>query len=1190
MQQKKYLLILLFLLTTFFVSAQNRDYLKYKPIPDDGGDPAVANIDSVRSWVLNILHFGGGMIDTNSIRYVGDPRAFCRFWNGDGNWSELGWNTGLGLSTGDLKLLETPANTSGYADLIDFGRPGDTSLFEMYKRIFKPPNFDTVPTMSIHTGDAAYIQFDYQPYDTVITIEYIFASDEYPFSNPQYDANITDTKEWSIDNMNDFFGIFISGIGTPPQNMLPLNNVPYVTPQGNHVELPMCAATLNKDNTSEFFHPNPPPLGAGPGFEFDGYTSVSPNADPPPPNNNKRELRTLKIEKKVTRCSRKTIKIAIEDYLYHFPNEDPGFYVNSTVFLKKGALRGGRSKPGWKVTKKVWKGLGLEGKLIEPNQAFSKGCNYLEVTFQLDFPPGGTDTIYSIPFTIDNNCRNLVYVIDSTHNNDTLSIDTLYFGPTETTKTIRLITHDLSFEQIKNCKFSYPANPCEYDNPFGGAYSGHINLELIDNSPIEFDFEPSPGYKEYEAYCKETIDIRIDSADGQPVTHGGVKPLYYIWPDGPIPPEAVYSYTVNANPDYVPVTVNDRCLNESATQVKIVNKPIVLKKIQSIFLCGPGQEATVPVQTIIPNPVDMPGYEISHVVWERQDPPPPLPLGDQDGDSITVVYDNVVGDAIWTCGYTATDICGGTADSTFTVNQSSLVLENIGVCKGDSIELTTGTPAHWYKWYRYNLSGDSVLVGENQTTYDINYPLGQAQIVYKLFIEDNCGERQNAEMTVFVDTYEPEITYNPEDEICYGEDITLEANDSSTSSVSYTWLNGSDVVGNNQTITFGQADYNSPGIYNYTLNTVSQSNYFYCVNSADAHFTVHANPSSAFSVDPPEHACTKTDITFDYDDDIANKTFLWDFDDGNTNTQPHTTHQYTDPGSYNVNLAIELTYPQPTGHTCSSDSTFVLTVDPLPKPDFSANPTEGCEPLFVQFTDQSQDILPGAIYSWQFGDGTSGNETSPSHNYDSYGKYPITLKVSNTERCFVEINKPDYITVNPNPKANFVADPWITTMDNPVIVFIDSTMSIDGIDVYDWDFGDGDNSSEQDPEHTYAQAGDYTVTLLVKTDKSCPDTITKLVSVTEFVVLYIPSAFRPGSTIAENRVFTIKGTAMVDYSLYIFDRYGQQVWSSHNFEDYWDGTNMAGQDVPAGTYIYKIEGTDYKKRHILYKGNVTLIR
>ncbi len=1190
MRQKKFLLFSLLFFTTFFVSAQNGDYVKYKTIPNDGGDPPIANIDSVRSWVLNILHAGGGMIDTNSIRFVGDPHAFCYFYNGDNNFSELGWDTGLALSTGDLKLLETPQNTSGYADLVDFGMPGDTSLFEMYKRIFKPPNFDTVPTMSIHTGDAAYIQFDYQAYDTMISIEYVFASDEYPYNNPQYDADITDVTQWSIDNMNDFFGIFIGGIGTPPQNLLPLNNISYTDPQGHEYELPVCAATLNKKQHSSFFHPNPPPLGAGAGLEFDGFTSVSPNADPPPPRDGKGELRTIKIEKKVTRCSRKTIKIAIEDYLYHFPNEDPGFYVNSTVFLKKGALKGGRSKPGWKVIGKKWTGLGLTGKLIEPTQDSVEGCNELLVTFQLDFPPGGTDTIYPIPFTINNNCRNLVYVIDTTHNNDTLTVDTLYFGPTETIKTIRLTTHGLSFEQTKNCIFSYPSNPCEFDNPFGGAYTGRINLELIDNSPIKFDFDPSPGYKEYEAYCKETIDLRVDSTAGNASTHGGVKPLTYIWPDGPIPPVPVYSYTVNASPDYVPVTVLDVCGNTTSTQVKIVNKPIVLKKIQSVFLCGPGQEATVPVETIIPNPTDMPGYAISHVVWQRQTPPPVIPLGDRDGDSVTVVYDNVVGDAIWTCGYTATDICGGTADSVFTVNQSSLVLENIGVCKGDSIELTTGTPAHWYKWYRYNQAGDSTLVGTAQTTYDSNYPLGLPQIIYKLFIEDNCGERQNAQMSVFVDTYEPLITYNPKDEICFGEDITLEANDNTTSTVSYTWLSGSDVVGTNQTITFGQSDYNTPGNYSYTLNTVSQSQYFYCPNSAEATFTVHANPASAFTIDPPNHACTSTDINFDYSGSTTNKSFGWQFGDGATDLNPHTTHQYTAPGDYNINLHIDLTYPTPTGHVCSSDSSMVLTVDPLPKPDFSANPNEGCEPLFVQFTDESQDILPGAVYQWQFGDGTSGDNIAPNHNYNNYGKYSVSLKISNTDRCFTEISKPDYIIVNPNPKANFVADPWITTMDNPVIVFIDSTVSIDGIDAYNWSFGDGDNSIEQDPEHTYSKAGDYTVTLLVTTDKSCPDTITKQVSITEFVVLYIPSAFAPGSAIAENRVFTIKGTAMDDYNIYIFNRYGQQVWSSHNFEDSWDGTDMNGREVPAGTYIYKIDGTDYKKRHISYKGNVTIIR
>ena len=1204
MQSKKYALLFFLLIIVSSVFSQRAERIKYKAVAASPDNSNVANMDSVREWILDTLHFGGGMIDTNSIRFVGNPKQFCYFWNGNGNWSELNWNTGLGLSTGDLSILSTSSNTIGYADDVDFGNPGDTSLWKMYHELFfsdpSVPWYDTTVKMDKHTGDATYFVFNYTPYDTLITIDYIFASDEYPYpASPDYDADITDVMSWSKDNMSDFFGIFIEGSQVPPDSYSPLNMVPWTDPMGNKHDMVACAATINMDNndTKPFFHSNPSKLGNMLGHEFDGFTSVSPNGP-----TRGRELRTLRIVKKVPRCVKKKVKIAIEDFLFVPPpmaQSEPGFYVNSTVFLKKGALRGGKNQPGWKITKKEWTSgyPDFEGKLIEPTQGSSTGCNELYVTFKLDFPPGNDK--YPVLFSITQNARDLIYVIDTTHNNDTINLisndtgkDTLFFGATETTKTIRLVAHGLSFEQIKNCEFTYATNPCEVNPPPIGtsSFSGRIPLQLVDNSPIIFDFEPTPGFKQYDAYCKETINIRVDSTGGDRTTKGGVKPLTYIWPDGPIPPKAVFSYTVDASPDIVPVEVNDHCLNTSTTEVKIINKPIILKGIQSIFLCGPGQQATVPVQTIMPNPTDMPGYSINHVVWERIDPVPVLPLGDQAGNDITVVYDNVVGDAVWTCGYTATDVCGGKADSTFIVNQSSLVLENTGVCKGDDIELTTGTPAHWFKWYRKD-GAVWTQIGTTQTTIDDSYPLGQPQITYKLEIEDNCGEFQEAEMTVYVDTYEPVVTYNPKDEICFGEDITLEANNSPSSTISYTWLSGSDVVGNDQNITFTEPDYNNPGTYTYTLNTVSETQYYYCPNSTTATFTVHANPSSAFSVDPPEHACTSTDIAFDYGDDVANKTFLWNFDDGNTDTQPHTTHQYVNPGSYNVNLAIDLTYPQPTGHVCSSDSTFVLTVDPLPKPDFSADPVEGCEPLSVNFFDQSQDILPGATYLWDFGDGNNDNTPSPSHNYASYGKYPVKLSVSNTERCVAEINKPDFITVYPNPVANFVADPWIATMDNPIIGFIDSTQIVEGdINSYDWDFGDGDNSSDKNPEHTYGKAGDYNVTLLVESENSCPDTITKLVSITEFVKLYIPSAFAPGADLPENRKFTIKGTPVDDFHLYIFNRYGQQVWSTHNFEVSWDGTDMNGLDVPAGTYIYKIEGTDYKKRNISYKGSVTLIR
>jgi gliding motility-associated-like protein len=1199
MRLKKSFLFLSFLLLTNVVFSQGTQRIKYKQVASSTDNPNQADMDSVREWVLDTLHFGGGMIDTNSIKFVGNPKQFCYFWNGKNNWSELGWNVGLGLSTGDLSALSTSTNTVGYADDVDFHGRADTSLWSMYKKVFSSPLVNDPlenREMSQYTGDAAYIEFIYQPYDTLITIEYIFASDEYPYpESPNYDANITDPTSWSKGNMCDLFGIFIAGQQTADSLMTPETNVPwtspYPPPNDGTFDLPYCAATVNvnNDNTKSFFHSNPSKSGTMLAHEFDGFTSVSPNG----PSRN-RELRTLKIEKKVTRCAKKKIKIAIEDFLFVPPaaaGSPPGFFINSTVFLKKGAIKGGKSKPGWRITGKKWTSTypDFEGKLIEPcENGCTEGCNELLLTFKLDYPP--TTDNYPIPFSITNNGKNNIYLYDTTHNNELITVDTLYFGPTETTKTIRFVAHGLSFEQVKNCSFTYAANPCEFDNIFGGTFSGRIDLQLVDNSPIKFDFDPSPGFKQYEAYCKETIDIRIDSTGGNRTTSGGVKPLTYIWPDGPIPPKPVFTYTVNASPDYVPVTVNDRCLNKSNTQVKIVNKPIILQGIQSIFLCGPGQQATVPALTVMPNPADMPGYAINHVVWKRVNPLPEVPLGDQGGNDITVVYDLDVGDAIWTCGYNVTDVCGGEADSTFIVNQSSLVLENIGVCKGDDIVLTTGTPAHWFKWFRKD-GASWTQIGTTQTTVDNGYPLGEPQITYKLKIEDNCGELQEAEMTVYVDTYEPAVTYNPKDELCFGENITIEANDSPSSTVSYTWLSGSDIVGTDQTITFGESDYNIPGTYTYTLNTVSETQYFYCTNSTTATYTVHANPSSAFSVEPPEHACTKTDIAFDYNDDVNNKTFIWDFDDSNTDTNPHTVHQYTDPGTYNVRLDIELTYPNPTGHTCSSDSTFILTVDPLPRPNFSANPDEGCEPLFVQFSDQSQDILSGATYSWEFGDGNSDNTTNPAHNYLSYGKYSVKLTVANTDRCVVTESKPDFITVHPNPVADFVADPWIATMDYPVINFIDSTTLVEGgIDSFDWDFGDNNNSSEQNPEHTYGKAGDYQVTLLVITDNSCPDTITKLISITEFVKLYIPSAFAPAGAIPENRKFTIKGTPVDDFHLYIFNRYGQQIWSTHNFENFWDGTDMNGLDVPAGTYIYKIEGTDYKKRNISFKGNVTLIR
>jgi len=66
------------------------------------GNPDDLNIpeDTVRAWVLNILHGGGGELDTASIKYTGNNAAFGKFWRGE--VAGIGVDRGLILSTGPV--------------------------------------------------------------------------------------------------------------------------------------------------------------------------------------------------------------------------------------------------------------------------------------------------------------------------------------------------------------------------------------------------------------------------------------------------------------------------------------------------------------------------------------------------------------------------------------------------------------------------------------------------------------------------------------------------------------------------------------------------------------------------------------------------------------------------------------------------------------------------------------------------------------------------------------------------------------------------------------------------------------------------------------------------------------------------------------------------------------------------------
>jgi len=160
-----------------------------------------------------------------------------------------------------------------------------------------------------------------------------------------------------------------------------------------------------------------------------------------------------------------------------------------------------------------------------------------------------------------------------------------------------------------------------------------------------------------------------------------------------------------------------------------------------------------------------------------------------------------------------------------------------------------------------------------------------------------------------------------------------------------------------------------------------------------------------------------------------------------------------------------------------------MAVVPQPKisANFTASPLSGPAPLTVRFTDLSTGTV--TAWQWDFGDGDTSAAQNPEHIYADEGLYTVNLRVSDALGNSDALVLTDYIDVGPaqveNITANFTAD--VTSGPVPLTVgFTDlSTGNVSG---WQWDFGDNDTSTVQNPVHVYQQTGIYSVSLTVTGD------------------------------------------------------------------------------------------------------------
>jgi PKD repeat protein len=222
------------------------------------------------------------------------------------------------------------------------------------------------------------------------------------------------------------------------------------------------------------------------------------------------------------------------------------------------------------------------------------------------------------------------------------------------------------------------------------------------------------------------------------------------------------------------------------------------------------------------------------------------------------------------------------------------------------------------------------------------------------------------------------------------------------------------------------------------------------------------------SLDVPATATVNTEVQFTSTTQGQVDSYTWDFGDGNSSTDANPSHTFATTGQFTVTLTVT----NAAGTDTETASIDVQAAVELPVAGISAPPTATVN-TEVSFSSTSQGQID--TYIWDFGDGNSSTDANPTHTFASTGQFTVALTVSNAAGTDTETVTIDVQAAIEAPVASFSA-PTTATVNTDVPF---ASTSQGQVDSYAWDFGDGGTSTDANPVHQFAAAGQYTVTLTV---------------------------------------------------------------------------------------------------------------
>lgn len=395
----------------------------------------------------------------------------------------------------------------------------------------------------------------------------------------------------------------------------------------------------------------------------------------------------------------------------------------------------------------------------------------------------------------------------------------------------------------------------------------------------------------------------------------------------------------------------------------------------------------------------------------------------------------------------------------------------------------------------------------------------------------------------------------------------------------YHWSGPNNFSSNEQNPALPNVGPEHVGIYKLLVRVgdcISQENSFEILS-------VDLKPEAAFSV-VVNNKCERNQ-SFSFANESKNFTKInWDFGSAvRTNIDVANNSKlitFTTPGLKTVTLTIE------TNNGCISVFKQDVLVEVKPEtPLITINQAAFCLNDVMKITVPDQENIS---YSWTGPNNFTATTSSleiPITNINQAGEYRVILTLGNCSSDPATITIPPIANV---PIASFNTEPSFNVKFSvPAPIGFNNTSKYG--DYFEWDFGDGSVSTEENPIHTYLVDGTFKVTLTAFSKNGCYNSITQGdLIVRKETSVFTPNAFSPNGD-GINDEFVVGITNLKRYRIQIYSRYGNQVFFTDNIFDNWKGT-FKNRDLPTGVYYYVIFGTLLNNTTVKNTGSVTLLR